>query len=81
MTSHEAIMSHFNTTTTGCKKRRDCKPRIGYVAGCEFITCDPVDEEGVSPEPRVCRCAMNDGEGGPVSGFIATWQERNGVKA
>lgn len=81
MTSHEAIMNHFNATTAGCKKRRESKPQASYVAGCMSITCDPVDVEGVSPEPRSCRCAMNDGDGGPVSGFIATWQEKNGVKA
>ena len=69
MTSHEAIMNHFNTTTTGCKKRRESKPQISYEPGCSTITCG----DG-------CRCAMNDGEGGPVSGFIATWQGRYGVK-
>ena len=79
MTSHESIMHHFNATTTGCKRRQSCKPQAVYVAGCMSITCDPVDEEGVSPEPRVCRCAMNDGEGGPVSWFIADWQEGHGV--
>lgn len=80
MTSHEAIMHHFNQNVRGCKKRQHCKPQAVYVAGCMSITCDPVDGEGVSPVPRSCRCAMNDGEGGPVSGFIANWQERYGVK-
>ena len=79
MTDQESIVNHFNSTVTGCKRRQSCNPRASYVAGCMSITCDPVDEEGVSPEPRVCRCAMNDGDGGPVSGFIATWQGRHGV--
>ena len=79
-TEDERNMNHFNENVRGCKKRRESKPQASYVAGCMSITCDPVDVEGVSPVPRSCRCAMNDGEGGPVSGFIATWQGRYGVK-
>lgn len=78
-TEHERIMTHFNTNTTGCKRRRASKPRVGYVAGCEFITCDPVDENGISPEPRVCRCAMNSDTFQTTTQFLATWQGRHGV--
>ena len=74
-------MNHFNQNVRGCKKRRDCRPRIGYVAGCEFITCDPVDEEGVSPESRQCRCAMKSDTFQTTTEFLATWQGRHGVKA
>lgn len=70
-TEHERIMTHFNTNTTGCKRRRESKPQITYEPGCSTIRCD-ADR---------CPCAMNDGEGGPVSGLIAKWQGKHGVVA
>jgi hypothetical protein len=78
MSEHERIMSHWNTTITGCKRRPNCKPQVWHVAGCEFITCDPVDEEGVSPVPTVCRCALNNGDGEPTSSFLAKWERMHG---
>jgi len=68
MTDHETIMHHFNESITGCKRRQTCKPQIAYDPGCHYIRCEHAD----------CRCAMNDGDGGPVSEFIAKWHERHG---
>lgn len=68
MTDMERIMNHFNQTVTGCRWRRESKPQIGYLPGCAFIECDH----------DKCVCAMNDGEGGPLSEFIARWQRQHG---
>lgn len=67
MTDQERIMSHFNATAT-CKRRREAKPRLGYEPGCSFIEC----------EHPSCPCRMNDGDGGPLSEFIARWMQRHG---
>jgi hypothetical protein len=68
MTSQEAIMNHFNANSNGCKRRRDCKPQVSYEAGCTSIQCEHAD----------CRCPMNDGDGGPLSDFLAKWEGRHG---
>lgn len=81
LTEDERNMKHFNENVRGCKRRRESKPQIYYIPGCEFITCDPVNEDGESSAPAVCRCSMNNGDGGPTSAFIAKWQERHGVLA
>lgn len=70
MTDMERIMDHFNQNAT-CRKRRDAKPQIGYLPGCAFIECEHAD----------CRCRMNDGEGGPLSEFIARWQTLHGKQS
>jgi hypothetical protein len=69
MTAQETITNVFNDTVPGCKRRRDAKPRLDYLPGCSFIECEHAD----------CRCRMNDGDGGPISAFIARWQTAHGV--
>lgn len=68
MTEYERIIHHFNTTCSGCKRRRESKPQISYEPGCSTIRCDA----------EKCACAMNDGDSGPVSEFIAKWQRTHG---
>jgi hypothetical protein len=69
MTSeHERFMNGFNLNTKGCKRRPNCKPQIAYDPGCEFIRCEHAD----------CRCAINNGDGGTTSGFIAKWEATHG---
>jgi hypothetical protein len=68
MTDFERIQNHFNDTAK-CKRRRDAKPQLGYLPGCAFIEC----------EHEKCACRMNDGEGGPLSEFIAHWNARHGM--
>lgn len=41
-TENERIMTHFNTNTTGCKRRRESKPRLSYEPGCRTL---PVRDE------------------------------------
>lgn len=68
MTDFERIQNHFNALAT-CKRRRDAKPQLGYLPGCAFIEC----------EHEKCACRMNDGDGGPLSEFIARWNARHGM--
>lgn len=69
MTDFERIMNHLNATVTGCKRRRDAKPQLGYLPGCAFIEC----------EHEKCPCRMNDGDGLPLSTFIAKWNHNHGT--
>lgn len=69
MTSQETITNVFNSTVQGCRRMTNAKPRLQYEPGCSFIECDAA----------TCKCAMNDGEGGSLSGFIAKWQQQHGL--
>ena len=68
MTDAERIMNTFNQNVTGCRWRQSSRPQLAYEPGCYYIHC----------EHDKCVCAMNDGDGGPVSEFIARWEKRNG---
>lgn len=69
LTEDERNMKHFNENVRGCKRRRESKPQISYEPGCSIIRCDA----------EKCACAMNDGDGGPVSEFIARWTAQHGM--
>lgn len=47
----------------------NAKPQLGYEPGCSFIKCDAAN----------CKCVMNDGDGGPLSAFIARWTAQHGM--
>ena len=66
MTDQETITNKFNENAR-CRQKPEESPKLQYEPGCSFIECEHAD----------CRCRMNDGDGGPLSAFIARWQARH----
>lgn len=64
MTSYETIRNLFNSTAI-C--RHGEQPKIDYQPGCIFIECSKGDE---------CKCRLNDGDGGPITPFLAKWNKQ-----
>lgn len=58
--SWERIKDHFEATA---KCRHGNKPRVNH-EGCTWVEIDG------------CKCESVDGEGIPLSQFLAEWQER-----
>lgn len=67
MTDQERIMNHFNQHAQ-CRKWAQANPKLKYEPGCAYIECEHAD----------CRCRMNEGDGIPLSEFIAKWEARHG---
>jgi hypothetical protein len=64
MTDFERIKAHFEANAT-CPHKQ--KPLVNYDPGCAFIQCS---------KGGACKCQMNEGDGIPISQFLAGWQER-----
>lgn len=64
MTPYEQIRNLFNATA---QCRYGERPQLDYEPGCLFIECSKAGE---------CKCKMNDGDGGPITPFLAKWNEK-----
>jgi hypothetical protein len=64
MTDFETIKNQFESRA---KCRHGNAPKINH-DGCTWIECKPDD----------CKCMMADGEGIPLSRFLAEWMESFG---
>lgn len=64
MTDWESIKTHFESKAK-CKLGN--KPCVHYEPGVTWIACHLGDG---------CKCQKNDGDGIPLTQFMAEWQER-----
>lgn len=65
MTAWEQIKRQFEAGTV-CRQHKQT-PLVQHEPGCTFIECARGDD---------CRCRMSNGDGGPLTPFLAKWQER-----